>query len=177
MLEDLQRRLQEYDEEASKVRKASVWGSVSSVPSSTGSFSYYSPEQQRVSQASMSYANQHPQSSPPGMQQSGSYTNQQHVSPPQYNQRPPMQQYPSQTDVQYTQPQQAYQQAPVLQQQNSFTFTEPAYNQTSRQPAFSTAPNHQFAAWAGYGGPSAPDTLDEENAVPPKSNPWEPQHR
>lgn len=37
-------------------------------------------------------------------------------------------------------------------------------------------PNHptqQFASWSGYGGPGgAPDTLDEENAVPPNSNPW-----
>lgn len=34
-------------------------------------------------------------------------------------------------------------------------------------------PTQQFAGWSGYGRPGgAPDTLDEENAVPPHSNPW-----
>ena len=35
-----------------------------------------------------------------------------------------------------------------------------------------THPSLQFASWGGYGGPSMPDTLDEENAVPPNTDPW-----
>lgn len=34
-----------------------------------------------------------------------------------------------------------------------------------------TNPHSQFGAWGGYSGPSVPDTLDEENAVPPNSGP------
>jgi hypothetical protein len=40
-----------------------------------------------------------------------------------------------------------------------------------QQPVFNMNPQSQFGAWGGYGGPSRPDTLDEENAVPPNSGP------
>lgn len=38
-------------------------------------------------------------------------------------------------------------------------------------PVFNMNPQSQFGAWGGYGGPSRPDTLDEENAVPPNAAP------
>lgn len=40
-----------------------------------------------------------------------------------------------------------------------------------QQPVFNMNPQSQFGAWGGYGGPSRPDTLDEETAVPPNSGP------
>jgi hypothetical protein len=40
-----------------------------------------------------------------------------------------------------------------------------------QQPVFNMNPQSQFGAWGGYDGPSRPDTLDEENAVPPNSGP------
>lgn len=43
-----------------------------------------------------------------------------------------------------------------------------ASDQSQHPPPFKNAnPHSQFGAWGGYGGPSMPDTLDEENAVPP----------
>lgn len=53
-------------------------------------------------------------------------------------------------------------------------FTSPLGNAqahaTTRPPHH---PTQQFASWSGYSGPGgAPDTLDEENAIPPNSNPW-----
>jgi hypothetical protein len=49
-----------------------------------------------------------------------------------------------------------------------------SYNNASssmQPPVFNMNPQSQFGAWGGYGGPSRPDTLDEENAVPPNSGP------
>ncbi len=146
------------------MRKQSMWaGSIGSIPSSNGSISYSSPPQ-LVTQTSDGY-----QQTPPRTQQHLSFGESdvgRHISPPLYHQQPTS--YPEQPiqltqSVSFTQPIQQ----PYMQPQ-SFTFSEPVYN----QPAFSTAPNHQFASWAGYGGPMVQDTLDEENAVPPKSNPW-----
>lgn len=34
-------------------------------------------------------------------------------------------------------------------------------------PTLNAAPHQQFGAWGGYTAPHAPDTLDEENAIPP----------
>ena len=43
-----------------------------------------------------------------------------------------------------------------------------AHDQSQQQQLLKNAnPHSQFGAWGGYGGPSVPDTLDEENAVPP----------
>ncbi len=175
-LEDLNRRLRECDEINGVHRRPSMWhhGSVGSNLSSNGSFSYTSPQQQhqqRVSQTSPGYM----QSSPSGgQQQASSYMDHQHVSPPQHYQQMAAPQFlPQQGSVQYVhQPQQqpTYQLAPQQQQPQQFTFNEPVY---PAPPSFSAAPIQQFANWGGYGGPSVPDTLDEENAVPPKLDPWE----
>jgi hypothetical protein len=51
--------------------------------------------------------------------------------------------------------------------QQSYNFNEPA--SSFPNPAFDTAPHQQFGVWQGYDGASAPDTLDQENAVPPNS--------
>jgi len=40
-------------------------------------------------------------------------------------------------------------------------------DQSQQQPFKNANPHSQFGAWGGYSGPSMPDTLDEENAVPP----------
>ena len=166
------------------VRKQSMWGSTGSVPSSNGSISYSSPAQS-VAQAANMY--QQHQQTPPPLQQTSSYGEQatmtQQINPPQFHQQPHSyfpQQHQQQQHQQYpvyqgpysqppAQPQPQQQQHYGLPQQQQFNFNEPVYH----NPSFSTAPRQQFAAWSGYGGPSAPDTLDEENAVPPKSNPWD----
>jgi hypothetical protein len=158
LLEDLEQRLREHDNN----RRQSMWGSVGSNPSSNGSFSYYSPQQVRMSNTSVGQAPQ--QTPPPLVHHSSSYDGQQ-VSPPLFQPQPSIPQYQPQHGMQYAYPQQAFPPQP----QQPFTFNEPVYRNTN----FGTAPNQQFANWGGYGGPSVPDTLDEENAVPPKSNPWE----
>jgi hypothetical protein len=88
---------------------------------------------------------------------------------------------------QYANGQYGQQQYPQFQQQQPvFNFNEPV--PFPQSPPYtsphgnahphshnmaSTHPNHQFSNWSGYGGQGgAPDTLDEENAVPPNSNPW-----
>lgn len=179
MLEELKQRLREMDE-MTGVRKQSTWhhGSTGSIPSSNGSISYTSPAQSISHPAAM--YQQH-QQTPPPLQQTPSYGEAQmaqQISPPQFYQQPHVyqqqqQQQPQQFPVQHGNtfalqqpppPQQHYQQP-----QQQFNFSEPVYHNAS----FPAAPRQQFANWTGYGGPSAPDTLDEENAVPPKSNPWE----
>jgi hypothetical protein len=42
-----------------------------------------------------------------------------------------------------------------------------ARDQSQQNPFKNANPHSQFGSWGGYGGPSMPDTLDEENAVPP----------
>jgi hypothetical protein len=42
-----------------------------------------------------------------------------------------------------------------------------ARDQSQQNPFKNANPHSQFGSWGGYGGPSLPDTLDEENAVPP----------
>jgi hypothetical protein len=50
-----------------------------------------------------------------------------------------------------------------------FSYNNPA--PAMQPPVFNMNPQSQFGAWGGYGGPSRPDTLDEENAVPPNAAP------
>jgi hypothetical protein len=88
-------------------------------------------------------------------------------SPPQQTSPPQQQPYPAQPFPQHYEMQQQYFQQPSGQ---TFEFSQVPI--THSHPSFSVAPRQQFAAWAGYGSSSGPDTLDEENAVPPKTNPW-----
>ena len=134
------------------MRRQSMWyGSVGSLPSSNGSVSYTSPS------SSMSHVPtvyQQQQSSPPPVQPAqatayGAPSTGQQVSPqavpPQPNMYQQQQQHPQHV-----------------------AFNEPVYH-----PNSSARPSQQFAAWGGYGGPTVHNTLDEENAVPPRSNPWD----
>ncbi|KAF2484314.1 fungal-specific transcription factor domain-containing protein [Neohortaea acidophila] len=189
MLEQLQQRLREIDEmkgmrkqsvwaPQDSMRKRSVWaGSVSSHPSSNGSISYSTPPQHM--------ANGYQQQSPPDLQQTLSFVDPgvgQRLSPSMYPPQPDA--YPQQQQQQfhvphdsvYTQlqqdPQQQQSYASASPPQQTFNFNEPFY-QSPPNAGSSTAPGHQFAAWTGYSGPVVQDTLDEENAVPPKSNAWD----
>lgn len=150
-------------------RRQSLWhGSTGSIPSSNGSFSYQSSPP--FIQAPAVY--QH-QTSPQSVRQTPSFgengTVLPQLSPPQYQQQPNLYQ-PGQYQVPHSMP---YSQAPQQQypqpQQQQFNFNE----STFQNAAFSTAPNQQFATWGGYNGPFVQDTLDDENAVPPKINPWD----
>lgn len=148
------------------LRRQSMWyGSVGSVPSSNGSISYTSP-QQAMAHPSALY--QHQQSSPPPMQQPAygapvrQQTSPQGIPPQPQIYQPQQQAMPP--------PQMYGQHAPPQHYQQQFSFNEPVYHGNQ---VHATAPNQQFAAWGGYGGPAVANTLDEENAVPPKSNPWD----
>lgn len=93
------------------------------------------------------------------------------------------QQHPVEMQPQYFGDQHAQQQHPRLQ---AFNFNDaptvvrpaPFASAQGNSHAYSlNRPRHhptlQFASWAGYGGAGgSPDLLDEENAVPPNSNPW-----
>ncbi|KAK5108580.1 hypothetical protein LTR62_008156 [Meristemomyces frigidus] len=61
------------------------------------------------------------------------------------------------------QPVQHYDHQQPTQPVQTFNFDEPSTN--DRRHNSHAAPSMQFAGWSGYGGPSAPDTLDEENAT------------
>lgn len=164
MLDNLEQRLHVIDE-TNHARRASMWASVGSVPSSNGATAYYSPPQS-MSQGPTMYQ-QRPPSMPPKQPSFGESGVPQQISPPLYYQtQPPMQseqQYPAQPGLAYGQMHPQYQQGlPPVQPLD-------AGNSSYRAPSLPTAPGQQFAAWSGYGFSSGPDTLDEENAVPPNS--------
>lgn len=165
MLDNLQQRLHVLDE-TERARRASVWGSHGSASSSNGTAAYYSPPQS-MSQGTAMYQPTAPQMPP--LQQS--YTDvgvSQQTNPSMYQQQqPPMQpqqQYFAPQAPPYAQMQQQYDR--FQQPEQPVVFGNPLY----RAPSHQTAPGSQFAAWSGYGGASSgPDTLDDENAVPPNS--------
>lgn len=86
------------------------------------------------------------------------------TSPPSYPQTMHQNQY-QQPNVYppASYPQASYQAPP-------FNFNDPFNQQPPQQ--HSLPPTQQFAVWNGYQGPSGFDPEDEQ-AVPPKSNPWE----
>ncbi|KAF2171272.1 hypothetical protein M409DRAFT_63623 [Zasmidium cellare ATCC 36951] len=97
-----------------------------------------------------------------------------HVSPPQFHQQPigPV----SYNMASFAAGQQAYQQQHQYQQP-AYNFNQmptPAQNAPfTMHQGNAHRPSQQFATWTGYGGIGGqPDMLDEENAVPPDSNPW-----
>lgn len=169
MLEELTGRLRELEIMAG-VRRPSMWqhaGSTGSIGSNGSGSHYVSPHNSAQGQPVY-------QSPPPSMQA--------RATPPvtgYHENTPPVQQYP----VQYHQPQHLYSQqapaypAPFSQNQphgrpaprQSFNFNDPS----AAFPGQTLNPHAQFGAWGGYSGPSMPDTLDEENAVPPNSSAWE----
>lgn len=170
MLEELTGRLRELEIMAG-VRRPSMWqhtASTGSIGSNGSSNHYGSP--QGSAQGQPLYQ------SPPPMQTG--------MTPPvtgYHENAPPVQQYP----VQYHQPQHLYPQhapgfsAPYAQAQaHAHTAPRATFNFNDPSAAFpghslNANPHAQFGTWGGYGGPSMPDTLDEENAVPPNSSAWE----
>ena len=154
------------------MRRQSMWyGSVGSLPSSNGSIAYTSPSSS-MSHVPAMYQQQH--SSPPPMQQAPAYGGPppgQQVSPQPIPPQPHMyqhqQQHPHGHAYGQVPPPQNYGH-PQPQHPQQYNFNEPLY-QTSR----ASRPSQQFASWGGYGGPAVQNTLDEENAVPPNSNPWD----
>lgn len=169
MLDELTGRLRELEIMAG-VRRPSMWqhtGSTGSIGSNPGSSHYGSPHNSVQGQA------MYP--SPPPMQQAAAPpppvpgygdAGTAHVSPPQFSQ-PLYQQQPATTfpATFAVQPPHGH---PNAQQPFSFNDSSSSF----ANPGFNTAPHSQFGNWGGYGGPSVPDTLDEENAVPPNAK-WE----
>ncbi|KAK3725175.1 hypothetical protein LTR37_000686 [Vermiconidia calcicola] len=178
MLEELQQRLRDLNEINDAQRQSSWHGSVGSVPSSNGRLSFQqSSPPQRMSQTSPAYQ-RHQQSSPPvpvqqQQQQAPGYGDQgtaQRISPPAQFQHQPdtraHQQYPVHHGQSYGQPQQPHFHP---SQHQPYNFSEPVQHNA----ALAARPSQQFAAWTGYGGPPMAHAMDDENTVPPKSNPWE----
>ncbi|KAK6443267.1 hypothetical protein LTR95_000092 [Oleoguttula sp. CCFEE 5521] len=163
MLEELTMRLRELEIMAG-VRRPSMWqhaNSTGSVGSNSSSQHFSSPHN--------SVQGQPVYQSPPPMQAHGisNYVDAGaagQVSPPTY---------PPQAQQLYQQPgsgystsfpgQVSYSQAPM--QPQPFAYGDPSAS--FHRPSISTAPHSQFGNWGGYSGPSVPDTLNEENAVPP----------
>lgn len=167
MLDELNIRLRDMD----GTRRQSVWHQ-----GSTGSIGSVQSYQTPPSMATPPGISQQPVMQ---VQQTSPHAHAvQHVSPPQFHQQPigPA----SYGMASFAAGQPAYGQQPQHQTQ----FQQPAYNfnqmPTPPQNAPFTVhqgnahrPSQQFANWTGYGGVGGqPDMLDEENAVPPDSNPW-----
>ncbi|TKA72063.1 hypothetical protein B0A55_06658 [Friedmanniomyces simplex] len=162
MLEELGQRLREMDEMSGR-RRPSIWphtSSSGSVHSSNGSIQFSSPQtlppgstayrQPSITAYNMtSYGNSGmpPQTSPP----------QHHYSAHNFTQQP-VQPFEQQQQQQQQQQQAVFHGHPIQQ----YSFNEPPVRE--RHPNFNMPPSQQFAGWGGYGGPSAADTLDEENA-------------
>lgn len=171
MLEDLGQRLRDLDDIAGK-RRPSMWqhsNSAGSVHSSNGgSVGYSSPQSlppgpAAYRQGSVTAYNMTSYSEPGHTPQ---------TSPPLYHHQPnPFPQQPMQP---YEQQQPYDQQQHYFQQSAGQPFSFGEQQSMSQYPAYPTQgrPSQQFASWGGYSGRSVPDTLDEENAVDPTSNPW-----
>ncbi|KAK0973516.1 hypothetical protein LTR54_017323 [Friedmanniomyces endolithicus] len=158
MLENLNQRLRDLDGMAGG-RRPSMWQHNSSTgslhSSNSGSIVYSSPHsiptgpaayrQPSITAYHMGYgeAGQIPQATVP------QYQAQQSSFPPSLSIQP------------YEQQQQFFQQ-PSGQH---FSFGEPPPTQQRPRYTAHSHPNHQFASWGGYSGPSVSNTLDEENAA------------
>ncbi|KAI7110670.1 hypothetical protein KC352_g36175 [Hortaea werneckii] len=164
MLETLHLRLREFDGIVA-ARRPSMWhasSSASSVTSSSAaSQAYRSPQ----SLTSSSAVHRQPSITAHHMASFGDSGPAPQVTPPLYyhqqapSQQPPMQ--PWETQTSFFEPSGG----------QAFSFGQPV-SQPGRSSAHGN-PNLQFANWGGYGGASSvPDTLDEENAVPPNAQSW-----
>ena len=202
MLDDLSHRLRELDIMAG-VRRPSMWQHTSSTGSlgSIHSSQYQSPPHDSA-QGQPVYSSPHNsaqgrplyqsphnsaqgpqfyQQTAPAVQPMQSHTGYNeplaHVSPPPHQHRPsiaglygqPGAYPPSLQQPQFVHPAQS--QPPQFNQQ--FSFNDPSAAPRQQLPPQFSAPSQQFASWGGYSRASMPDTLDEENAVPPNSNPWD----
>lgn len=165
MLENLHLRRRELQEMGR--RRPSLWhnSSTGSMGSSNASLYQRSPHNSAAGQTVY-------QQSPPQLQHNPSYgeTAASQVSPPRYQPQAafqlPQYDYPPGIMPQFVP---TTQQAVAARQQ----FDINNRTQSFSNPAAYAPPSQQFAGWTGYEGPSAPDTLDEENSVPPHAN-WQP---
>lgn len=126
----------------------------------------------------------HP-SPPANMQTPPSYTQispnahpVQQVSPQQQSQYPPNPVGPAGFGMAQLLGGAAYPQQQPQFQQPTYNFSQPPVAVNHGMPLMphsgnSHRPSAQFANWGGYGGQGGqPSMLDEDNAVPPDSNPW-----
>ena len=178
MLSTLNQRLRDMDDNQRHMwRPYGPMGSVSSSNGSIGSISYHSPPNS-LSVPPMMY-----QTTPPPMRQTPSFGEN---SAPRYQPSPGLFQQQSHMHTQqqqYQQHQPAHHQAITTssnyaavppqhyqpQPHQNFNLNEAPYHNASFVPP----PSQQFAAWTGYGGPTVASKLDEDNAVPPNTNPWD----
>lgn len=172
MLDELNIRLRDLD----GTRRQSVWH-----PGSTGSIgntqSYQTPPSMQTSPGMPTPPGMHQQPTMPVQQTPHglSHTHPvQHVSPPEYHQQPigPA----SYNMASFAAGHATYPQQPQFQQ-SAYNFnqmpTPPQNAPFAVHQGNAHRPSQQFANWGGYGGVGGqPDTLDEENAVPPDTNPW-----
>lgn len=172
MLDELNSRLRELE----GARRQSVWqssppGSVSS--SSAGGVHYHSP-------SAMPPSGLYQQPAMPLQTPAPVLTHAHpsaHSSPPPYVPQSSQQQANGPASfgmVDFSSPVSNYQAQPQPQ------FQPAMYNfaQAPNIPQHSHRPSTQFANWGGYSGIGGqPDTLDDENAVPPDANPWNIDHQ
>lgn len=160
LLDDLTGRLRNLEIMAG-TRRPSMWQqSSSSSIGSNGNSQYGSP--QNSAQGRPLYQSPPPMQNfgaPPTMPGYGDAGSSQQYSSPQY------QQQQQNANIQQGFPVQP----PGFSSSQQYGFNDPSASM--QQPTFTTNPHSQFGTWGGYGGPSMPDTLDEENAVPPNSAP------
>ena len=167
LLDELTGRLRELEVMAG-TRRPSVWqtNSSSSIGSNNSGSAYGSPNNSVVGQPMYQ--------SPPAIQGYGDASN-----AANYVASGPSRAYNSSPQYQ-PQDQNAYQrrgstmQPNFARRQSTVPMSAPQqfnYNAapSMQPPVFNMNPQSQFGAWGGYGGPSRPDTLDEENAVPPNA--------
>ena len=180
MLDDLSHRLRELDIMAG-VRRPSMWQHTSSTGSlgSIHSSQYQSPPHDSA-QGQPVYSSPHNSAQGRPLYQSPHNSAQ---GPQFYQQTAPAVQ-PMQSHTGYNEPL-AHVSPPAHQHRPSIAglYGQPgAYPPSLQQPSAAPrqqlppqfpAPSQQFASWGGYSRASMPDTLDEENAVPPNSNPWD----
>lgn len=168
MLEQLTQRLRDLDELAAIARRQSMWphhNSASSIGSNDGSVSM-------AAQPMMTGA------SPPGVLYPAGHTPAVGVlSTPPYQPQQSLGAYSLNGTGFMTSPPQAHQASPPppagLYSYNS-GLSQPQHGQPGQQHPMTGSmhshPTHQFANWGGISAPppaGGPDTLDEENAVPP----------
>jgi hypothetical protein len=161
MLEMLNQRLKEM-EGVNGPRRPSMWqhtSSTGSAHSSQGSIPFPSP--QSLPPGPVAY--RQPSVTAYNMTGYGEPSDVHQTSPPQHHySSAPFTHQPMQPFEQY--------QPPVGHGNPAPQFDYSVQPPVERHPNFHVPPSQHFAAWGGHGSsaPGGPDTLDEENAVPPR---------
>lgn len=178
MLATLNQRLWNLDEIAGNSKPA-TWhhndSTAESVVSSNNSTGSYQPSPMPYHPLPF------PHSTMPGSIGFGEIGRVPQVSPQQFPQQP--YQY-SQANIYQPPAAPAVQQVSSYQPQLPQMSSQPQLPQMSTQPQLppqmstqsfmsNAPPSQQFANWSGYAGHAQPGSLDDEDAVPPESNPWD----